>query len=152
MKPMKTDLTVPYNLKKLLTGIMLVAIPAFTSCEKEPVQPNQPSQPQTHNVELKYGKSPSTQWQNISIDTLNKYNSDPTVDTIFIIPEQANQYSTLSTNGCKIIIDHLRERKKVNPNKVFGKGDIELKAESVQNNPEISRFFADTLGHHVITR
>jgi len=149
---MKTS--VPYSLKRIFAGVMLVAVPVFTSCEKdpEPAPNGGNNQPQKHNVELRYGQSPATQWQNISMDTLYKYNSDPTVDSIFMIPEQSNQYSTLSTNGYKTVINHLRDRHNINPNKVFGKGDLELNAESVQNNQEIVRFFADTLKHNVIVR
>lgn len=144
--------TVSYNIKKVLAGTMLVALPfAFGGCEKDPVKPengNNNNQ-QKHNVELVYGSQPSTQWQNISLDTLYKYNSDPTVDTIFMIPEMTNQFSTNSTNGLKNVIKKLRERHNVNPNKVFGKGEMQLKDESVAGHPEIIKFFADTLRYNV---
>lgn len=141
--------TVSYNIKKVLAGTMLVALPfAFGGCEKDPVKPEN----KKHNVELVYGQNVDTQWQNISMDTLYKYNSDPTVDTIFMIPEMYNQYSTVSTNGLKTIISKLRQRHNVNPNKVFGKGELQLKNESIMNNPEIIRFFADTLKYNVTSR
>lgn len=149
---MKTS--VPYNWKKVLTGVMLVAVPVFVSCEKDNEKPNNNggnNQPQKHNVELVYGEG-STPWQNVALDTLYKYNSDPTVDTIFMVPYQSNMLSTASTTGLKNVVGKLRERHNVNPQKIFGKGDLELKAESVQNNQEIVRFFADTLKHNVIVR
>ena len=96
-----------------------------------------------------YGKLPSTQWQNISFDTLNKYNSDPTIDTIFMIPEMSNQYSTFTTTQLQTLVNKLRERHNVNPNKVFGKGELQLKDESVAGYPEIIKFFADTLKYTV---
>ncbi len=143
--------TVSYNIKKVLAGTMLVALPfAFGGCEKDPVKPENNNK--KHNVELVYGQNVDTQWQNISMDTLYKYNSDPTVDTIFMIPEMYNQYSTVSTNGLKTIISKLRQRHNVNPNKVFGKGELQLKNESIMNNPEIIRFFADTLKYNVTSR
>lgn len=134
---------------------MLVALPfAFAGCEKEPVKPNNGNNnnQQKHNVELVYGSQPSTQWQNISLDTLYKYNEDKTVDTIFMIPTYYNQFSELSTNGLKNLANKLRERHNVNPNKIFGKGELRLKAESIIDNPEIVRFFADTLKYNVTSR
>lgn len=103
-----------------------------------------------HNVELVYGSNINTAWQNISIDTLQKYNNDPTVDTIFMIPERSNQFSTASINSLNVIVPKLRERHNVNPDKVFGKGELQLQGSSVANNPEIVRFFADTLKYNVI--
>jgi hypothetical protein len=153
MKTMKT--TVPYNFRKVLAGIMLVAVPVFVACEKDPVKPNENggnggNTQQKHNVELVYGKDYTTQWQNISLDTLNKYNKDETVDSIFMIPEQTNQFATLSATPFKnIIIPKLRERHNVNPKKVFGKGDLELSGVILDQNPEIVRFFADTLKYNV---
>lgn len=154
---MKTS--IPYSLKTGLMFLGVMALPfAFGGCDKDPVEPNNPDNPnnpqqQKHNVELVYGQNNETQWQNISMDTLNKYNTDKTVDSIFMVPKMTNQFSTLSTNQLKnYLIPLLRERHNINKNKIFGKGDLELKESSVQNNPEIVRFFADTLRYHVTTR
>ena len=155
---MKTSVT--YSLKKGLFFLGVMALPfAFFGCGKEKTTPDNPSntdnssQVQKHNVELVYGSNPEIQWQNISMDTLYKYNIDQSVDTIFMIPETPNQFSTFSPNQLKnYFVPLLRERHNVNPNKIFGKGDLVLKATSVQDNPEIVRFFADTLRYHVITR
>jgi len=153
--------TVSYNIKKglVILGMGVLAL-AFIGCEKDnakpgtnpdnPHNPDNPNPQQKHNVELVYGKNPNTQWQNISMDTLYKYNSEPTVDTIFMVPEMPGQFSTHSTTGLETIATKLRERHNINPNKIFGKGDLELKYSSIENNPEIVRFFADTLRHHVI--
>lgn len=147
--------TVPYNLKKVLAGIMLAAVPVFVACEKDTVKPDNNggtggnTQPK-HNVELKYGRSPSTQWQNISLDTINKYNKDETVDSIFMIPEDVAQFANLSATQIQnVLIPKLRERHNVNPNKVFGKGDLKLSSVILDQNPEIVRFFADTLKYNV---
>ena len=139
----------PYNLKKGLIFLGLCALP-FAGCEKDNTEPNRGNK--KHNVELKYGETPSTNWQHIEMDTIYKYNSDPTVDTIFMIPEITSQFDGLSTVSLKGLASKLRERHNVNPNKVFGKGNLILKATSVQNNPEIVRFFADTLRYNVTTR
>ena len=138
----------------LLVGVM--ALP-FGGCEKDPVKPNTPNNPdnpnnpqqQKHNVELKFNINDQS---HIAMDTIQFYNSDPKVDLIFMI---ADPYTTLggsATNSLQAYVTALRKRHNVNPEKVFGKGDLELKESSVQNNPEIVRFFADTLRYHVITR
>ena len=136
------------NILKILAGTMLVALPfAFGGCEKDPVKPNN----KKHNVELKYGRSPSTQWQNISLDTLYKYNSEPTVDSIFMIPESTTQYATLNSAQINnVLIPKLRERHNVNPHKVFGKGDLKINSMVIEDHPEIVGFFADTLKYNVI--
>jgi len=153
--------TVSYNIKKglVVLGMGVLAL-AFIGCEKDNVKPgNNPDNPhnpdnpnpqQKHNVELVYGQSPSTNWQHISMDTLYKYNTDPTVDTIFMVPQMSNQFSTLPTSSLQNLATMLRQRHNVNTNKVFGKGDLYLKHSSIENNPEIVRFFADTLRYNVI--
>lgn len=132
-------------------GIATIAVTTVTlvvSCDKEEQKQEQPNPQQKHNVELVM--RPSNQYQNIAMDTIYKYNADPTVDSIFMVPEQPNMWSEVNTNGLKAMVNYLRQRHNVNPNKVFGKGDLELKRESIQSNPEIVRFFADTLRYHVI--
>ncbi len=101
-----------------------------------------------HNVELVYGPS-LAQWQNISLDTLQKYNNDKSVDTIFMVPESSDMWSTAGSTGLKNIIIELRPRHDVNPDKVFGKGDLKLSSIMV-DHPEIVSFFADTLKYNVI--
>lgn len=142
----KTTNTILISVATLLT--------VLSGCKKEKLEPDNPNttEPKKHNVELVYGFSPSTDWQNISLDTLYKYNSDISVDSIFMIPENSNQYSTFSTNQLNTLVSKLRERHNVNPKKVFGKGELQLKNESTINNPEIVRFFRDTLGYNVIHR
>lgn len=145
--------TVSYNIKKVLAGTMLAALPfAFGGCEKDPVnQDNGNNTQQKHNVELVYGIDPNTQWQNISMDTLYKYNADPTVDSIFMIPENTTQYTTLNSAQINnVLIPRLRERHNVNPNKVFGKGDLKLNNLVVATHPEMVKFFADTLKYNVV--
>ena len=133
-----------YTIGKGLAFLSLASL-TLAGCDKDPVEPT----PKKHNVELVYGRDPDTKWQNISMDTLYKYNADPKVDTIFMIPERYDQYSTNSINGLKYIVPRLRERHNVNPNKIFGKGELQLSASAVENNPEIVRFFADTLHYNV---
>ncbi|MBP5516394.1 MAG: hypothetical protein J6X86_05535 [Bacteroidales bacterium] len=126
-------------------GAVAAAVILVTaSCQKE-----QPEPIQKHNVELTYGLDPDSQWQNISMDTLYKYNADPKVDTIFMVPEHYNQWETFNANQLRYCINRLRPRHNINPNKIFGKGDLMLDYYSVDENPEIVRFFADTLRYNV---
>ena len=69
-----------------------------------------------------------------------------------MIPERCAQFNGLSTSALQTRVEKLRERHNVNPNKVFGKGDIQFKQSAVENNPEIVRFFADTLKYNVTLR
>lgn len=147
--------SVSNNILKALTGVMLFAVPMLVACEKENTASTNDdgtgdnTQPK-HNVELIYGANFNAQWQNISLDTLYKYNEDKTVDSIFMIPEKNTQYAALNANQVNMIVPKLRERHNVNPKKVFGKGDLELSTTIVSQNPEIIRFFADTLKYNVI--
>ena len=140
-------------LMMLAAGVLLVVM---ASCHKEEenntnITPQDTTQTTTqkHNVELVYGDNINTKWQHIELDTIQKYNNDKNVDTIFMIPEMYNQYSTLNTDLLNMLIPYLRERKNINPNKVWGKGEMQLKGTSVVDNPEIVRFFTDTLGYNV---
>ena len=129
---------------------------AVAGCEKDPVKPEPTPTPtdtttpvtptQKHNVELVYGDG---QYQNIAMDTIRKYNDDETVDSIFMVPQPYNAFSTTSTAGLQGLVHRLRDRHNVNPAKVFGKGELQLKETSVSNNYEIVKFFRDTLGYTV---
>ena len=62
----KMKTSVPYSLKRIFAGVMLVAVPVFVSCEKDPEPNNNNNQPQKHNVELVYGLLPSEDWQTLA--------------------------------------------------------------------------------------
>lgn len=146
---MKTSVT--NKMKKAFDFGVIASLPLFTACEKNNDNPSQPQQ-QKHNVELVYGHDFNTQWQNISMDTLYKYHSDQTVDSIFMVLNDSHQFNTLSTNNLKKLRNMLSERHNINTNKIFGKGEMQLKNSSIANNPEIVRFFADTLKYTVTYR
>lgn len=156
MKNMKEQkqmkLTSKYKSTKYM--FLLIALScAVAGCEKDPVTPEPTPTPtptrttQKHNVELVM--SDANDYRNIDMDTICKYNADPTVDTIFMVPDHYNMWSTVNTTGLQATVNYLRERKNVNPEKVFGKGELQLKASSVDGYPEIRSFFADTLGYNV---
>ena len=146
--------TVSNNILKALTGVMLFAVPMLVACEKENTASNNNdgtggiTQPK-HNVELVYGKSYITEWHNISLDTINKYNKDETVDSIFMVPDPNTQFATNNATQMRNAVKYFRERHNVNPKKVFGKGDLKINSMVIEDHPEIVRFFADTLKYNV---
>lgn len=147
-----TKTTVPYNFRKVLAGIMLVTVPVFVACEKDNEKPSNNggnNQPQKHNVELKYNSRTEGGMQNVSMDTINKYNKDETVDSIFMIPDPIDQFATNNATQMQNAVKYFRERHNVNPNKVFGKGDLKLNSVVLDQHQEIVRFFADTLKYNV---
>ena len=103
--------------KNVLFGAAVALLFAFGACTKDAPAPDNggttsgggtdPQPQQKHNVELVYGTDADTEWQNISLDTIRKYYADRYVDTIFMVPEMYNQYSTSSTNQLKYIIPKL---------------------------------------------
>lgn len=122
-----------------------------------PTQPTDTTQvgPLAHrNVVLVYGYNcdDENQWRNISLDTLRKYSADTTVDTIFMIPEMYNQYNACTTAQLQYIIPKFRERRNVNPEKIRGRGELQLWNQATLNHPEIVRFFQDTLRYNVTYR
>jgi len=143
-------------MKKIVLMMLAVGVVMMVGCKKteEGEGPSGGNGTDTaavvkHNVELVYGQNINTMWQHIEIDTIQMYCEDKSVDTIFIVPERYNQFSTASINSLNVIVSKLRERHNVNPDKVFGKGELQLYNDAVFDHPEIVRFFADTLGYTV---
>lgn len=131
------------------------SIPQIDTIPQQDTIPTQPdtipgSNVQKHNVELVYGDNVNTQWENISLDTLNKYNADPTVDSIFMVLEDPIQYSTSSTNGMRKVRTRLLERHNVNPNKIFGKGEMFINRAIYDEDRHLIEFFNDTLKYYII--
>jgi hypothetical protein len=146
--------SVSNNILKALTGVMLFAVPMLVACEKENTASNNNdgtggnTQPK-HNVELKYDGRTNEGCVNIAMDTIHKYNKDETVDSIFMIPDPNTQFATWNATQMRDAVNYLRERHNVNTKKVFGKGDLKLSGVILDQNPEIVRFFADTLKYNV---
>ena len=101
-----------------------------------------------HNVELRYDGRTDEGCIHLAMDTIRKYNDDKSVDTIFLIADPYDQFSTFGTQFMQEAVNYLRERHEVNPDKVFGKGDLKLSSIMV-DHPEIVSFFADTLKYNV---
>ena len=141
-------MTTKYNLKRSLSILGIGALSFFFSgCEKDKPEPNNPGNPQQqkHNVEFTYDVS----LNGIPLDTISKYAARSDIDTIFLIPESIYQFEALSTSQMNTRRKGLRNRRNIDPNKVFGKGDMYLNSET-QSEPAIERFFADTLKYNVL--
>lgn len=141
-------MTTKYNLKRSLAILGIGALSFFFSgCEKDKPEPNNPGNPQQqkHNVEFTYDVS----LNGIPLDTISKYAARSDIDTIFLIPESIYQFEALSTSQMNTRRKGLRNRRNIDPNKVFGKGDMYLNSET-QSEPAIERFFADTLKYNVL--
>lgn len=118
-KMKKIKQTVPYNLKKVLAGIMLVAVPVFVSCEKDPVKPDnnngnnqQPQKPKTYTYIYDNTGIPN--------DTVLAHMD---VDTFYVIPTRPDLFAGVSQNGVHTIRNHLENHTLTN-SKMHGKGDF----------------------------
>lgn len=139
----------------LILAVGVVMMVVMASCHKDEdnnnntnTTPQDTTQTTTqkHNVELVFENG---QYQNIAMDTIRKYNADETVDTIFMVPRYYNDFSTAQTPSLQGLVNRLRDRHNVNPDKVFGKGELQLDSDATLDHPEIVRFFEDTLRYHV---
>ena len=132
--------------KALLFGTTcLLAASAFVSCGKEQESTNgDNSQPQKHNVELKYDGRTGAGCVNVAMDTISKYIADPTVDTIFMIPDPIDQFATWNAQNMQSVANYLRQRHNVNPKKVFGKGDIKLYDYPQNSEEKFCQFMDNT--------
>ena len=141
-------MTIKYNLKR---GLAILGIGAlsffFSGCEKDKPEPNNPSNPQQqkHNVEFTYDVS----LNGIPLDTISKYAARSDIDTIFLVPESIYQYSGVEASQLSPYMNALRKRHNIAPNRIFGKGDMYLN-NTVQSEPAVGRFFADTLKYNVL--
>lgn len=117
--PMKKSIqTVPYNAKstpwkKIFVGMLMVAVPVFVSCEKDPVKPDNNNgnggntQPQRteefmYDYDLNFWRNGSSTKIPYTAfgDTATKYGDDQTIKQIHIKPESPYMCETL--NGTKM--------------------------------------------------
>lgn len=121
--------TVSYNIKKVLGGAMLVALPfAFGGCEKDPVKPNQPTQSKTYTYMYdNYG---------IPQDTVLAHTD---VDTFYVIPKTYNLFATVSEANIHNVRVHLENCKNMN-SKTYGKGPFKAKNASYADSVWLANF------------
>lgn len=137
MKPMKTDLTVPYNstgsivphIKKILVGIAFVAVPVFVSCEKDPVKPNDNNnQPQKHNKVLVFDGS----GQQIHPDTINYYLNQPDIDSVLMQAKDPQMCCHYTPDEADNAVQFLQTRCDINP-RVAGTGSLVFATNAYQS-------------------
>ena len=145
----------PIPLKKASRIVLSLAIAAlpFAGCDKtKDDNGTKPTQtPKKHNVELKFDLSRDDGGLvNTAMDTIRKYNADPTVDSILMIADPYVQFETWSTQAMNNVVNYLTQRRDVNPNKVFGKGPLKLAEGTAEHNPDIVAALQN-MGFTVIT-
>lgn len=123
--------TVSYNIKKVLAGTMLVALPfAFGGCEKENTKPNDPSNPQqtTYTIEyiydtgLNFHRNGSTTTINHTdfVDTIAKHAANQQVKQIHMIPESQYMLETSIESAMVARANDLNNMYNVSNNKLSG--------------------------------
>ena len=140
---MKTS--VPYNWKKVLAGVMLVAVPVFVSCEKDNEKPNNNggnNQPrETKDIVYK---------QNINLDstTIQIYlnqNYD-----ICLVPENKIMFSTLEPTPLRMTAKKMRKYWGIAPDRISGKKSDTIYVSPEALNAGAASFWIDTLHNTVL--
>lgn len=146
MKTMKT--TVPYNFKKVLAGIMLVAVPVFVACEKDPAKPNENggnggnTQPrETKDIVYK---------NNINLDSTTIQNYINQGYNICLVPEHKTIFSTRSPTPLRMTANKMRKYWDIAPDRISGKKSDTLYVTPEALNAGAASFWIDTLGNTVL--
>lgn len=153
--PMKKSIqTVPYNthsnpwnLKKFLAGVLLVAVPVFTSCEKDPVKPNDNNnQPQTRETKDIIYK------QNINLDSATIQNYLSQNYDICFVPESKIIFSTLGPTPLRMTANKMRKYWGIAPDRISGKKSDTLYVTPEALDAGAASFWIDTLHNTVLPR
>ncbi len=144
----------PIPLKKASRIVLSLAIAALplAGCDKtKDDNGTKPTPtPKKHNVELRFDGRTDAGCVNVAMDTIRKYNADPTVDSILMIADPYFQFETWDTQAMNNAVNYLTQRRDVNPNKVFGKGPLKLDRSVVEAGPDIVAALQN-MGFTVIT-
>lgn len=130
--------TVTYNIKKVLPGIMLAALPfAFAGCGKENPAPDNGgtnpgggTTPQPKTYTFVYDEN------GIPMDTLMAHTN---VDTFYVVPKTYNLFATASENNIHNVKNHLDNCTRHNP-KTHGKGKFKAKYASIADSTWLANF------------
>lgn len=151
--PMKKSIqTVPYNThsnpwnsKKFLAGIMLVAVPVFVSCEKDNEKPNNnggnnPTQQRTeefiYNQNMKFYRPGNSEKipHAAFADTVAKYAADGNVKQIHIAPETEGMFATANQNQMDQRAEYLSNTYNISNTKLSGENTtLILSPEAIQS-------------------
>ena len=129
----KSTQTVPYNAKttpwkKIFVGMLMVAVPVFVSCEKDPVKPDQPSQPQKHNKVLVFDGS----GQQIHPDTIRYYLNQPNIDSVLMQAADQEMFCHYTPEEAYNGVQFLQSRCDINP-RVAGTGPLLFAINAAQS-------------------
>ena len=119
---MKTSVT--NHLNKVLAGVMLVAIPVFTSCEKDKPEP---SNTQKRNKILVFDDS----GQQIHPDTINYYLNQPDIDSVLMQAKDPQMCCHYDPQGADNAVQFLQARCDISP-RVAGTGPLEFAPNAYQ--------------------
>lgn len=141
---MKTS--VPYSLKKILVGIAFVAVPVFTSCEKDPEPApnggnNQPQPRETKDIVYK---------NNINLDSTTIKNYLNQGYNICLVPEHKTIFSTRGPMPLRMTANKMRKYWGIAPERISGKKSDTLYVTPEALNAGAASFWIDTLGNTVL--
>lgn len=141
---MKTS--VPYSLKRIFAGVMLVAVPVFTSCEKDPEPAsnggnNQPQPRETKDIVYK---------QNIDLDSNVIQNYINQGYNICLVPEHKTIFSTRGPTPLRMTANKMRKYWGIAPDRISGKKSDTLYVTPEALNAGAASFWIDTLGNTVL--
>ncbi len=160
---MKTS--VPYSLKRIFAGVLLVAVPVFTSCEKDPVKPDNNNgnggntQPQrteefiyNSNLEF-YRNDTSVKIPRMAFtDTAAKYGADQNVNQIHITPASQYMCETSTETGMVGRANDLNAIYNASNNKLSGQNTTLVLDEAAFNNQTVRQILQDKLKIELLQR
>lgn len=152
---MKT--TFSYNIKKVLAGTMLVALPfAFGGCEKDNNEPNNPSNPDTpqqrteefiYNANMEFYRNANS--AHIShtafIDTAAKYANDEGVKQVHITPDNPGMLETLPGNNVQTRAEFLENVYNASNQKLSGENTTLYLDPSALSNQTVQQVLHNKL-------
>lgn len=151
---MKTSVT--NKLKKVLAGIMLVAVPVFVSCEKDNEKPNNNggnNQPQQRTEEFVYDYdlnfwregNPTKIAYTAFGDTVAKYANDDNVKQIHIIPNNEHMYDAFNSTKMQTRANILDGIHTQSNSKLSGENTTLYLEESAFNNQTVQQVLNNKL-------
>ena len=169
--PMKKSIqTVPYNthsnpwnLKKFLDGIMLVAVPVFVSCEKDNDKPgnngvNNPTQQRTeefiYDTGLKFYRPGNSEKipHAAFADTVAKYAADANVKQIHVAPETEHMCENAPESGMVGRANVFDEMYNKSNNKLSGENTTLYLGADALSNQTVQQVLHDKLKIALVQR
>lgn len=155
---MKTS--VPYNMKKVLAGVMLVAIPVFVSCEKDNEKPSNPTPTQQRTEEFIYNENMKFYRPGNSekiphaafADTVAKYAADANVKQIHVAPETEHMCENAPESGMVGRANVFDEMYNKSNNKLSGENTTLYLGADALSNQTVQQVLHDKLKIALVQR